>query len=152
MYGVIMKRKRIAILGTIVALAALSGSGAVILWASGSRTHIETDSLIVDRRTMKKPLWVQGTVLDNKRVPIVGQSVHVEDDSGGQFATTDDRGRFSVMLGETEVRSIELQGIGSVSWGWLGFGGLDATRGVVLDITVKNPILPQAKSGTKPAP
>ena len=128
-----MKRSGIAVAAPFVAFAVLIGT----VRALASRGHAETESMVVRWQSTGKPFWVEGVVLDRMHMPIAGQEIAVRDDSGGQFATTDEKGRFSVRLGETEAIGIELQGVGSLSLGWTALGGLDATQGLEFDITVK---------------
>jgi hypothetical protein len=129
--------RRTVILATASIMAAVFSIAGIVCWFA-FQDHATTDHLIVRWRSIGKPMRVEGTVFSSRQAPLKGISIHVEDDSGGQSATTDENGRFAVQLGEAEVRGFELKGYGGMNWGILGFGGLDATKGLELTITVRH--------------
>jgi len=82
-----------------------------------SRGRYEDGAMVVTwEKCSRKPLIVEGIVV-RQGVPVAGQWIDAETDSGGNPVITGPDGRFSVNVAECELRSLEVRGFGRVDWG-----------------------------------
>lgn len=103
-----MRRKKLTVISAIVGVV-LAGLIAA-WWLLWGQTAVETDGFRATWEVTGKPGVVEGVVLDDQHRPVAGIAINVDNDSGGQPATTDADGQFSVRPGESDITGLGVGG------------------------------------------
>src|SRR5687768_3399867 len=103
-----MSRRRLFILAAVVAVLVAAGGAA---WLQRHLRSYESNALAdVSWTSGGTPFRARVTVIDASGAPVAGANVHVDNNSGGNDATTDAAGVAVIDLGEPEVEAIEVNG------------------------------------------